>query len=57
MTTASASNAGYAKGWEVNRANNWWHNGNLPGAATIAVEGSLGFTTVCDESETYGSSK
>lgn len=23
MTTASAANAGHAKGWAVNRANNW----------------------------------
>jgi hypothetical protein len=37
MTTASAANAGYAKGWEVNKANNWWHNGFLPGTSTIAV--------------------
>ncbi|MGC1779569.1 MAG: serine hydrolase domain-containing protein [Xanthobacteraceae bacterium] len=43
MTTASAANAGYAKGWEVNRANNWWHNGTLPGSETIAVRTHSGF--------------
>ena len=37
MTAASAANPSYAKGWEVNKANNWWHNGTLPGTATIAV--------------------
>jgi hypothetical protein len=43
MTTASAANAGYAKGWEVNKANNWWHNGSLPGTTTIAVRTHSGF--------------
>jgi CubicO group peptidase (beta-lactamase class C family) len=43
MTTASAANAGYAKGWEVNKANNWWHNGSLPGTSTIAVRTHSGF--------------
>jgi len=37
MTTASAVNASYAKGWIVNRFNNWWHNGSLPGSITIMV--------------------
>ena len=43
MTTASAANAGYAKGWEINKANNWWHNGTLPGTETIAVRTHSGF--------------
>jgi CubicO group peptidase (beta-lactamase class C family) len=43
MTTASAANTGYAKGWEINKANNWWHNGSLPGTATIAVRTHSGF--------------
>jgi CubicO group peptidase (beta-lactamase class C family) len=43
MTTASAANAGYAKGWVVNKANNWWHNGSLPGTTTIAVRTHSGF--------------
>jgi CubicO group peptidase (beta-lactamase class C family) len=43
MTTASAANAGYAKGWAVNRADNWWHGGSLPGTATIAVRTHSGF--------------
>jgi hypothetical protein len=46
MTTASARNAGYAKGWEVNRANNWWHNGSLPGTATVAVRTHSGLPGV-----------
>jgi CubicO group peptidase (beta-lactamase class C family) len=43
MTAASAVNTGYAKGWEVNKANNWWHNGFLPGTSTIAVRTHSGF--------------
>jgi CubicO group peptidase (beta-lactamase class C family) len=43
MTTASAANAGYAKGWSVNKVNNWWHNGSMPGTATIAVRTHSGF--------------
>jgi CubicO group peptidase (beta-lactamase class C family) len=43
MTTASDANAGYAKGWAVNKANNWWHNGSLPGTSTIMVRTHGGF--------------
>jgi CubicO group peptidase (beta-lactamase class C family) len=43
MTTASAANPHYAKGWEVNAANNWWHNGSLPGTTTLAVRTNSGF--------------
>jgi CubicO group peptidase (beta-lactamase class C family) len=42
MTTGSAANPGYAKGWLVNKANNWWHNGGLPGTSTIAVRARSG---------------
>lgn len=37
MTTASAANSGYAKGWQVNTLNNWWHSGSLPGTISIMV--------------------
>jgi CubicO group peptidase (beta-lactamase class C family) len=37
MTTASAVNSGYAKGWQVNPINNWWHSGSLPGTISIMV--------------------
>jgi hypothetical protein len=37
------SNSGYAKGWAVNRAGNWWHNGSLPGTSSIAVRTHSGF--------------
>jgi CubicO group peptidase (beta-lactamase class C family) len=37
MTTASSANTGYAKGWSVNKANDWWHTGSLPGTSTIVV--------------------
>jgi len=43
MTTASAANAGYAKGWMVNKAGNWWHSGTLAGTSTIAVRTHTGF--------------
>jgi CubicO group peptidase (beta-lactamase class C family) len=34
MTTPSAINPRYAKGWIVS-ANGWWHNGSLPGTSAI----------------------
>src|SRR5260370_27071881 len=37
MTTASAANPGYAKGWSVNKSGNSWHGGSLPGTTTVAV--------------------
>ena len=37
MTTPSAANPQYAKGLFVNRQNNWWHSGLLPGSETISV--------------------
>jgi CubicO group peptidase (beta-lactamase class C family) len=40
MTTASAVNPGYARGWSVNPRHNWWHTGSLPGTATIMVRSS-----------------
>jgi CubicO group peptidase (beta-lactamase class C family) len=43
MTTASSANAGYAKGWAVNRVPNWWHAGSLPGTTSIMVRTSSGF--------------
>ncbi|MFY9693041.1 MAG: serine hydrolase domain-containing protein [Xanthobacteraceae bacterium] len=43
MTTGSVANPHYAKGWEVNAAGNWWHNGNLPGTETLAVRTYGGF--------------
>src|SRR5450631_4286283 len=43
MTTPTAANPRYAKGLFVNSRNNWWHNGSLPGTATISVRTSTGF--------------
>lgn len=37
MTTPSKALATYAKGWSVNKYNNWWHSGSLPGTITIMV--------------------
>lgn len=42
MTTASTANPGYASGWNVNAANNWWHMGSLPGTTSIMVRTSSG---------------
>ena len=41
MTTPSAINPGYAKGWIVN-ARGWWHNGSLPGTSAIMVSTRTG---------------
>lgn len=43
MTMASTANAGYAKGWAVNSAGNWWHTGSLPGTGAILVRTKSGF--------------
>ena len=44
MTTPSSANQYYAKGWLVNPHNNWWHDGSLPGTASILVRTSGGFS-------------
>jgi CubicO group peptidase (beta-lactamase class C family) len=43
MVTPSAANTGYARGWSVNRLNNWWHAGSLPGTQSILVRTATGF--------------
>ena len=43
MTTASAANPSYAKGFNINTSDNWWHTGALPGTITIAVRTHRGF--------------
>jgi len=40
MITPSSANPRYAKGWLVNSAGNWWHNGSLPGTTSILVRTS-----------------
>ncbi len=37
MTTPTAASPGYACGWAVNKAQNWWHSGSLPGTSSILV--------------------
>jgi CubicO group peptidase (beta-lactamase class C family) len=44
MTTPSANNSNYAKGWEVNFFNNWWHTGALHGTASIMVRTNSQYT-------------
>jgi CubicO group peptidase (beta-lactamase class C family) len=46
MTTGSAGNPNYACGWAVNSANNWWHNGSLPGTMTEIIRANNGFCWV-----------
>ena len=43
MTTATTADPGYAKGWAVNKYNNWWHSGSLPGTTSIMVRTASGF--------------
>jgi CubicO group peptidase (beta-lactamase class C family) len=43
MTTPSPANASYAKGWAVNKADNWWHTGSLPGTSSVEVRTHSGF--------------
>jgi CubicO group peptidase (beta-lactamase class C family) len=40
MTTPSRTGSGYACGWQVNAANNWWHVGSLPGTTSVMVRTS-----------------
>lgn len=44
MTTPGPNNNGYAKGWSVNSAGNWWHTGALDGTASIWARTSGGYT-------------
>ena len=41
MTTPTALNPKYAKGWIVN-GQGWWHNGSLPGTSAVMVRGQNG---------------
>ena len=42
MVTPSEANENYAKGWSINRFDNWWHTGSLPGTGAILVRASNG---------------
>ncbi|MBA3900996.1 MAG: beta-lactamase family protein [Bacteroidetes bacterium] len=44
MVSPSANNPGYAKGWSVNRSNNWWHTGSLDGTASFFCRTNNGYT-------------
>jgi CubicO group peptidase (beta-lactamase class C family) len=43
MFSAPAVNPGYAKGWAVNKYDNYFHNGSLPGQQSILVRAHDGF--------------
>jgi CubicO group peptidase (beta-lactamase class C family) len=42
MTTSTAANPEYARGWQVNHRHNWWHAGTLPGTVAIMVRTASG---------------
>jgi CubicO group peptidase (beta-lactamase class C family) len=44
MTTPSAANQSYARGWSVNAKGHWWHAGDLGGTTAILVRTSSGFS-------------
>ena len=44
MFSTNAASPTYAKGWAVNSAPNYWHNGSLPGEQAIGVRTADGFT-------------
>ena len=44
MVTPSATTAHYAKGWNINSADNWWHTGALDGTSSIMVRTNGGYT-------------
>jgi hypothetical protein len=37
MTTPSSADDHYAKGWMVNKRDNWWHTGGFTGGSAILV--------------------
>jgi len=43
MTTPTPANSHYAKGWAVNNAPIWWHNGSLPGTTSVMLRTASGF--------------
>lgn len=43
MTKRSGVNTGYACGWSVNQAGNYWHGGSLPGLSSLLVRTSGGY--------------
>jgi CubicO group peptidase (beta-lactamase class C family) len=43
MTMPTKAGPEYAKGWSVNKYDNWWHGGSLPGTGTIMVRTHGGF--------------
>jgi CubicO group peptidase (beta-lactamase class C family) len=57
MTTPSANNINYAKGWQVNSAGFWWHGGSLPGSYSwmVRTNGQLTWAVIMNKrSESSG---
>jgi CubicO group peptidase (beta-lactamase class C family) len=43
MTTGTAANPHYAKGWDVNQHGRWWHIGDLPGSSSVLSRAPTGY--------------
>ena len=58
LMTTKSNVSSYAKGWSVNNADNWWHNGSLPGTKSIFVRtsGEYVWAAVVNESHSSSSS-
>src|SRR5829696_2610095 len=46
MTTGDSTFPDYALGWSVNRLDNWFHQGGMPGTASMIARTSSGFNWV-----------
>jgi CubicO group peptidase (beta-lactamase class C family) len=46
MTTGDSRFPDYALGWSVNKADNWWHQGAMPGTSSMIARTSGGFNWV-----------
>jgi hypothetical protein len=44
MAAPGAVNSSYAKGWQVNNKNTWWHTGSLDGSASFVCKTADGYT-------------
>jgi len=42
-TTPPSTNVWYGFGWQVNKYDNWWHSGSLPGTSTWVVRDTGGY--------------
>ena len=52
MTTIGVAGSGYAKGWAVNSAPNWWHAGGMPGTSSevARISSEINWAVVSNQS-------